>query len=88
METLLKKLEGNRGIFVMSDMGDVFRALKEDRRALRESYGVPCPVCVDKLPKANPSILLPQQVCKIHDFRDLRSKLLYIREKCICDNRY
>ena len=34
-----------------------------------------CPVCVAKLPKAHPSILLPQQVCKIHGFRDPRPRL-------------
>jgi hypothetical protein len=58
----------------MGDMGDDFRALKDAKRAIKEKYGVPCPECVKKLPRAAPSILLPQQRCRIHGYRDPRPR--------------
>ena len=59
----------------MSDMAEVFQGMKEHRKALREKYGVKCPECVTKLPRANPTILLPQQRCRIHGYRDPRPEL-------------
>jgi hypothetical protein len=59
----------------MGDVGDDFNAMKEQRRELRAKYGVPCPECVKKLPKASPSILLPRQRCNIHGYRDQRPRL-------------
>lgn len=56
----------------MSDYGDMCRDLREAKRSVRAKHGVPCPVCVEKLPKASPSILLPNQMCKIHKYRDPR----------------
>lgn len=59
----------------MSDAIDDFRALKQFRKLLRETYGRPCPVCVEKLPRAHPSILMPQQACRIHRYRDPRPEI-------------
>lgn len=59
----------------MGDVGDTFNALKETRREARAKHGVSCPMCVEILPKANPSILLPQQRCKIHGYKDQRPRL-------------
>lgn len=59
----------------MSDYGELCRELREERRELRAKYGVPCPECVRLLPKASPSILLPQQRCRIHGYRDQRPRL-------------
>ena len=59
----------------MSEMADVFGAMKDHRRQLRAKYGEPCPECKRLLPKANPSILLPQQVCRIHRYKDSRPAL-------------
>jgi hypothetical protein len=59
----------------MGDMGDYFRDMKDARKELRQAHGVECPVCVEKLPKACPSILLPQQRCRIHGYRDPRPHL-------------
>lgn len=42
---------------------EIFAALKRVKQNRRARYGVPCPVCQRRLPKANPKILLPQQVC-------------------------
>jgi hypothetical protein len=54
---------------------EIFRQLKEVRREMRLRYGWPCPMCVELLPKANPTILLPTQRCKIHGYKDQRPKL-------------
>ncbi|MES2173879.1 MAG: hypothetical protein V4523_08015 [Pseudomonadota bacterium] len=58
----------------MSDMIDAFRDLKDMRSREREVFGVPCPVCRQKLPKAHPKILKPGQLCRAHKphFRDPR----------------
>ena len=59
----------------MGDMGEVFNALKEHRRELRATYGAECPQCRIVRPKAHPSILLPQQRCKVDGYRDPRPRL-------------
>ncbi len=58
----------------MSDYGDLCRDLRDAKRMARAKHGVPCPVCVAKLPKACPTILLPQQRCRIHGYRDPRPR--------------
>lgn len=58
----------------MSDYGDMCRDIREARREARAKHGKPCPVCREKLPKAPPSILLPQQRCRIHGYRDPRPR--------------
>lgn len=58
----------------MSDYGDMCRDIREARREARAKHGVPCPVCQEKLPKALPTILLPEQRCKIHGYRDPRAR--------------
>jgi hypothetical protein len=57
-----------------SDYGDLCRDIRDARREARAKYGVPCPECVRLLPKACPTILLPQQRCKIHGYRDPRPR--------------
>ena len=58
----------------MSDMIDAFRDLKELRQIERKVFGVPCPVCIERLPKAQPKILQPGQRCRAHKphYRDER----------------
>lgn len=58
----------------MGDMGDIFREHKEHVKERRRSEGVPCAECVRLLPKANPSILLPGQKCRLHDWRAKESR--------------
>lgn len=55
-------------------MIDAFRDMKELKRLERERFGIPCPICREKLPKAQPKILQPQQVCRAHkpSYRDQR----------------
>ena len=57
----------------MGDVGDVFRALKEHRKALKKYLGIPCPGCMEKYPKTSPKILLPGQRC-FCGYRDARKK--------------
>lgn len=45
------------------------------RKARRAAFGVNCPQCAIKRPKAHPSILLPQQRCKVDGYRDPRPYL-------------
>lgn len=52
-----------------------FKILKQANAALRAKYGVPCPECIRKLPRAHPKILMPQQRCKMHNYIDPRSRL-------------
>jgi hypothetical protein len=58
----------------MGDMADVFNDLKARRRKLRAKLGVECPRCRQLQPKRNPSILLPQQRCKVDGYVDPRPK--------------
>jgi hypothetical protein len=58
----------------VSDYGDLCRDIREARREARAKHGVPCPVCPTKRPKAHPSILLPQQRCKVDGYRDPRPR--------------
>lgn len=58
----------------MGDVGDDFRALKDAKQAIRAKYGVNCPACAKARPKAHPTILLPQQRCKVDGYRDPRPR--------------
>ena len=58
----------------MGDMIDGFRALNDLRQIERRVFGVVCPVCREKLPKAHPKVLQPGQTCRAHKphYRDER----------------
>tara|TARA_R110000868_G_scaffold349032_1_gene610340 strand:- start:352 stop:606 length:255 start_codon:yes stop_codon:yes gene_type:complete len=73
----------------MGDTGEDFKAWKEHKRDMRNKYGVKCPKCLELLPKANPSILLPQQRCKIHNYRDARPiTIKVIEDNLVIDKNY
>ncbi|BBE09576.1 Uncharacterized protein MCB1EB_1527 [Mycoavidus cysteinexigens] len=59
----------------MGDMGEDFRAMRDDRNARRAKYGVDCPRCAEVRPRAPASILLPQQRCRVDGYVDPRSEL-------------
>ena len=59
----------------MSDTGDDYRAMHDHRARMRATYGKPCPKCLVLRPKANATILLPNQICKMHGYRDPRPEL-------------
>jgi hypothetical protein len=61
---------------IVSEMGEMFSGMRQHTKELRAKFGVPCPVCVTKLPRACPSILLPAQRCRIHGYRDPRPRSL------------
>lgn len=56
-------------------MSETYQAMKDHKKALRTKYGVNCPQCAIKRPKAHPSILLPQQRCRVDGYRDPRPEL-------------
>jgi hypothetical protein len=56
----------------MGDVGDDYKAMKEARRDRRARLGVECPRCKVVRPRAHPSILLPQQRCRVDGYRDPR----------------
>ncbi|HEY9544733.1 MAG TPA: hypothetical protein VIR56_01930 [Solimonas sp.] len=58
----------------MGDVGDTFRALREERKDRRAKLGVSCPGCPKVQPKRTPTILLPGQRCKVCGYRDPRSR--------------
>ena len=59
----------------MGDMGDIFNAMKDERSLIRAKWGVKCPTCTVNLPKAHPTIMLPQQRCRVCGYRDPRPRL-------------
>jgi hypothetical protein len=59
----------------MGDMGDYFNDVKDYHRERRAAFGVNCPKCRLKQPKRTPSILLPQQRCKVDGYRDPRPRI-------------
>jgi hypothetical protein len=59
----------------MSDYGELCRDMREHKRRIRAKFGVDCPQCKVARPKANPSLLLPQQRCKVDGYRDPRPAL-------------
>jgi len=56
----------------MGDMREHFDALREHRKEQRRALGVPCPHCYKARPKAQPSILMPGQRCKVDGYVDQR----------------
>lgn len=59
----------------MSEVADIYQGIKDHKKRLRAKYGINCPECVRLLPRANPTILLPGQRCKIHKYTDPREEL-------------
>lgn len=54
---------------------EIFKNIKAAGVALKAKYGIPCPECVVKLPKACPTVLMPGQRCRIHNYTDSRPRL-------------
>jgi hypothetical protein len=63
----------------MGDTGDDYRAMDAAKRERRLAFGVDCPGCKVKVPKAHPTILMPQQRCRVCGYRDPRPSI-WIRE--------
>lgn len=60
---------------MVSETGEMWRDWKDGKKALRAKHGVNCPKCAEVRPRAHPSILLPQQRCKVDGYRDPRSRI-------------
>lgn len=59
----------------MGDMAEYYRDWKDHKKALRSKFGVNCPKCATARPRAQASILLPQQRCKVDGYVDPRPRL-------------
>lgn len=59
----------------MSEIGELYGAMRDHKQRLRAKYGVNCPQCAIKRPKTNPTILLPQQRCRVDGYVDPRPEL-------------
>lgn len=59
----------------MGDVGELWNAVKAERKSLRDKYGIECQKCKELRPKTNASILLPGQRCKVDGYRDPRQRL-------------
>lgn len=59
----------------MSETTELYKAMGDHKKALRAKYGVNCPQCAVRRPKAHPSVLLPQQRCRVDGYRDPRPEL-------------
>lgn len=56
------------------DEGDYWRDVKEARRRERDKHGIECVGCMAKEPNRNPTILMPQQKCRVCGYRDPRKE--------------
>lgn len=59
----------------MGDMGDLFNAMRDEKKRLRAKFGVACPQCRVKQPRREPTIMLPGQRCKVDGYVDPRPRL-------------
>jgi hypothetical protein len=59
----------------MSDFGEMQNAIKEHKKRLRAMFGIECPECKRLRPRANATIMLPQQRCRVDGYRDPRPEL-------------
>ena len=57
----------------MSDEGDFWREVRDQRRERRAALGVDCPDCNKLQPKRIPTLLMPGQRCKVCGYQDRRS---------------
>jgi len=56
-------------------MGDLYRDIREHRKAVRKQFGIWCPKRQTARPKAHPTILLPGQRCRVDGYVDPRPEL-------------
>ena len=59
----------------MSEAVEYWKAAGDLRKARRAAFGIECPQCKIKRPRAHATILLPQQRCKVDGYRDPRPYL-------------
>lgn len=57
------------------DEGEHWKAVKDYTKGLRAKHGVNCPGCPKVQPKRIPTVLLPQQRCKVCGHRDPRPRI-------------
>lgn len=58
----------------MGEIGEMWKAVKEENKLAKELFGIPCKKCLREFPKAEPTIMMPQRICRRHKkpYRDYR----------------
>lgn len=59
----------------MSDTVEAYKAMDDHKKRLREKFGEECPECKKNRPRANATILIPQQRCRVDGYIDPRAEL-------------
>lgn len=59
----------------MGDTVDIYRAMKDHRKKMREAHGIKCWLCEELHPKRNPTILMPGKKCKVCGYKDTRPRV-------------
>lgn len=70
----------------MGEAIDDMRALRDHNKAVRRRFGVNCPRCIERRPRATPSLLLPQQRCRIDGYFDQRPELTSADHQSVADD--
>lgn len=70
-----------------SEIAEMGRDMKYVRTRRRQLYGVNCPKCIELQPRRSPTILLPQQRCKVDGYRDPRPRISQEQEDAIWAER-
>lgn len=53
----------------MSDMGEIFRDVRDGLKARKVKDGIECPRCKELQPKRCATVLLPGWTCKVDGYR-------------------
>lgn len=69
----------------MSDMIEMYRGVKDHRKAMRRAFGVACPRCLETARRASATILLPQQRCRVDGYVDPRPELTSEQHQAVED---
>ena len=60
----------------MSEYAETCRDMRDIKRKLKDALGVLCEGCKVARPKAHPTIMLPQQTCRVCGNKDNRPRSL------------
>lgn len=65
---------------MMSEYAELCRDMRDHKREMKDKFGVLCEGCKIKRPKAHPTIMLPQQKCKVCGHKDNRPRSIMEHE--------
>jgi len=65
----------------MSEYAELCRDMRDHKREMKAKFGVLCEGCKIARPKAHPTIMLPQQRCKVCGNKDNRPRSIMENSK-------